>query len=256
MGSELKTNTGSELKTNEAIKAVRAGKVLLYMQESHAKLHMQLFPGARFLGQDRSVEMVTDVMRRLKEMVPPQSGAKYALIAVGPMDKTAELASRLETERPDIILVLAQIDGGKYEVLAGRPYNPKEEITDVELLRQVLRLYVVVRGEVHYYSSVAEMLREIASKYKKVAVFNDTMRQSLQLYARELDIDVEFVKTCDGAADCAEINALGGKPSYRISFPPTTGKLTAEEMVQLYRQGQARAYWSALETEDITQFVL
>jgi len=26
--------------------------------------------------------------------------------------------------------------------------------------------------------------------------------------------------------------------------------------VQLYKQGQARAYWSALETEDITQFVL
>ena len=242
---------GSELKTNEAVKAIRAGKVLLYMQESHAKLHMQLFPGAQYLGQDRSVEMTQDVISRL----PPPSGATYALIAVGPLDKLAELASQLETERPDIILVLAQIDGGKYEVLAGRPYNPKEEITDVELLRQVLRLYVVVRGEVHYYSSVAEMLREIASKYKKVAVFNDTMRQSLQLYARELDIDIEFGKTCDGAADCAQINALGGAPSYRISFPPTAGKLAAEEMIQLYKQGQARAYWAVLETEDITPLV-
>ena len=242
-------------KIREAIEAIKGGKILLYMQESHAKLHMQLFPGARFLGQDRSVEMVEDVMRRLKEMVPPQSGAKYALIAVGPMDKTAELASRLETERPDIILVLAQIDGGKYERLTGKPYNPKEEISDVELLRQVLRLYVVVKGEVHYYSSVAEMLREIASKYKKAAVFNDTMRQSLQLYARELGIDIEFVKMCDDT-NCAQINALGGAPSYRISFPPTAGRLTAEEMIQLYKQGQVRAYWAVLETEDITQFVL
>jgi len=251
MGSELKTNTGSELKTNEAVKAIRAGKVLLYMQESHAKLHMQLFPGALYLGQDRSIDMTQDVISRLQ----PLSGATYALIAVGPPDKLAELAAKLDARRPDVILVVAQVDGQKYERLTKRPYNPKEEITDVELLRQVLKLYVVTRGEVHYYSSVEEMLREISKKYKKVAVFNDVMRQSLEMYARELGIDIEFVKTCDGA-DCVEINALGGKPSYRISFPPTTGKLTAEEMVQLYKQGQARAYWSALETEDITQFVL
>jgi len=238
-------------KANETVKAIREGKVLLYMQESHAKLHAQLFPGALYLGQDRTKDMVHDVISRLQ----PLSGTRYALIAVGPPDKIAELASRLEAERPDVILVVAQIEGQKYEMLTGKPYNPKEEISDAELLRQVLRLYVVTRGEVHYYSSVAEMLQEISKKYRKAAVFNDVMRQSLAMYAQELGIDIEFAKTC-GDADCAQINALGGAPSYRISFPPTTGRLSAEEMMQLYKQGQVRAYWAVLETEDITQFVL
>jgi hypothetical protein len=76
------------------------------------------------------------------------------------------------------------------------------------------------------------------------------------MYAQELGIvGIEFVKTCDDT-DCAQINALGGAPSYRISFPPTAGKLSAEEMIQHYKQGTARAYWAVLETEDITQFVL
>jgi len=228
----------------EAVKAIQEGRVLLYMQEDHARSHMQLFPGARPLGQDRTVDMVEDVMKRL----PPPSGQKHALIAVGPPDKIAELSSRLQKERPDIILVVAQVHGRAYEQLTGRPYNPKENI-EPDVLRKVLRLYVVTKGEVRHYNSVADMLQELDGK--KVAVFNDVMRQSLETYAKELGYNIVFLKTCDGA-DCVQINALGDQPSYRISFPPTVGRLTAEEMVQHYKQGTARAYWSELQTVDIT----
>jgi len=232
----------------EAVKAIQEGRVLLYMQEDHARSHMQLFLGARPLGQDRTVDMVEDVMRRL----PPPSEQKQVLIAVGPPDKIAELASRLQKERLDIILTTAQVEGRAYELLTGKPYNPKENI-EPDLLRKVLKLYVVTRGEVKYYNSVADMLKELDGK--KVAVFNDVMRQSLDAYSKELGYNIVFVKTCDGS-DCVQINALGGQPSYRISFPPTAGRLTAEEMIQHYKQGTARAYWSELQTVDITAQVL
>jgi hypothetical protein len=57
--------------------------------------------------------------------------------------------------------------------------------------------------------------------------------------------DVELVKTCGG---CVEVNSLGFKSGYRVSFPGTAGRLTPEQIAEALFSG-ARIYHVELTAE-------
>jgi hypothetical protein len=160
------------------------------------------------------------------------------LYAVLPIDKAVELKQRA----PWLRLRLLQLDGKVIEKLTGRPYDPKSEYP-IEVLQQALRIFEVRGGYIRYYSNIDDFLRELNSK--KVAVFNDTLREALRIVANA-KVSVELVKTCDD--NCVEINPLGTKSGYRISFPGTAGKLTAEQMAEMIMRGEARVYYAEVET--------
>jgi len=61
--------------------------------------------------------------------------------------------------------------------------------------------------------------------------------------------DVGLVKTC-GDDGCVEVNPLGFKSGYRISFPGTAVRLTAEQIAEMLFSG-ARIYHVELTAEDV-----
>jgi uncharacterized protein YpuA (DUF1002 family) len=57
---------------------------------------------------------------------------------------------------------------------------------------------------------------------------------------------VELVKTCDD--NCVEVNPLGFKSGYRVSFPGTAGRLTPEHIAEALISG-VRLYHVELTAE-------
>jgi acetylglutamate kinase len=134
-----------------------------------------------------------------------------------------------------------QLDGRLIEQLTGQPYNPKQEYPP-EVVLKALKTFEVRGGNVRALSF--EDLRNMLQG-KTVAVFNDTMRQALQM----LIPDAYFVKTCSN--NCIEINPLGNKPGVRISFPGTVGQLDATQMAELIKSGRARIYYAEIEAVEV-----
>jgi hypothetical protein len=187
------------------------------------------------LRQDRTKDVVEDVLSQL----PSQK--ELILYAVMPLDK----AVQLRETAPWIRLRLLQLDGKIIEQITGRPYDPKAQYDD-DVVRRALKVYEIHSGSIRYLS-VEEFLREVNGK--SVAVFNDTLREAIRLVADRFKASVELVKTsCDS---CVEVNPLGYKSGYRISFPGTVGRLTPEQMAEMIISGGARIYYvdvQAVET--------
>jgi hypothetical protein len=184
------------------------------------------------LSQDRSKDTIEDILSQL----PPDAVERGAtLFAVLPLDKVIELKKRA----PNLRVVLMQLDGGVIERITGQPYDPKREY-DANVVKQALKLIEIKRGSVRYMT-FDELRRQLEGK--TVAVFNDTLRAALQSL-----IKANFVKTCSGGV---EINPLGAKSGIRISFPPTAGRLTEEQMVEMFEKGQTRIYYLEVEAEEI-----
>ncbi len=183
------------------------------------------------LTQDRQKDPVEDVLSQIHEH-------RAILYAVLPIDKTIELHQRA----PEMRLILMQLDGRVVEQLTGRPYNPKEEYP-VDVIRQALKTIEIKGGNIKpmTFEELKNMLQN-----KTVAVFNDTMRQALQLL-----ISADFVKTCDGRADCIEVNPLGHRSGIRISFPGTAGRLDAQQMAEMIRNGTTRIYYAEIEAVEV-----
>jgi len=160
------------------------------------------------------------------------------LYAVLPVDKAIELKQRA----PWLKLRLLQLDGKIVEKLTARPYDPKSEYP-IEVLQQALKIFEVKGGKIRYYS-VNDFLRELDGK--RVAVFNDTLREALHVLVANAKVSVELVKTCN--SECVEINPLGIKSGIRISFPGTAGKLTAEQMAEMIVRGETRVYYAEVQT--------
>jgi hypothetical protein len=165
------------------------------------------------------------------------------LYAVMPLDKVVELKQKA----PWLRVRLLQLDGKVVEKLTGRPYDPKSEYPP-EVVRQALRIFEIKGGHVRYLRSVEDLLCELQGK--KIAVFNDTLREALRIAAGNR-IPVELVKTCDSDSNCVEINPLGPRPGYRISFPGTAGKLSAEEMAEMFRRCEARIYYVDVQAQEV-----
>jgi len=70
-------------------------------------------------------------------------------------------------------------------------------------------------------------------------VFNGTLFLGTAVALQRIGVDVELVKTCDD--NCVEVNPLGFQSGYRISFPGTAGRLTAEQIAEALFSG-ARIY--------------
>ncbi len=83
-----------------------------------------------------------------------------------------------------------------------------------------------------------------------MGVFNDAMREGIRLAMNRLGCeDIELVKTCN-SDDCVEINPLGFKSGYRVSFPGTAGKLTPEQMADLIARNETRIYYAEVVAEE------
>jgi len=163
------------------------------------------------------------------------------LYAVLPVDK----AIALKRKAPWLKLRLLQLDGRVVEQITGRPYDPKAEYPP-EVILQALKVVEVRGGIVRYLRSIEDFFCEVDGK--TVAVFNDTLREALTKLNKMAT--VKFVKTCDG--DCVEVNPLGYKSGYRISFPGTAGKLTPEQMAEMLMQGEARIYYADIEAQEVS----
>jgi len=185
------------------------------------------------LRQDRSRDVVEDVLSQL----PPNEPA--ILYAVMPLDRAVQLVQ----QAPWVRLRLLQLDGKVVESLTGRPYDPKTQYDD-EVVRKALRVYEVKGGKIRYLA-VDEFIRELAGK--RVAVFNDAVRQAIGILAGETPI--ELVKTCEDSS-CVEVNPLGFKSGYRISFSGTVGRLSPEQMAEVIRGGQARIYYLEVDARE------
>jgi len=164
------------------------------------------------------------------------------LYAVLPVDKAVELKQKA----PWLKVRLLQLDGKVVEKLTGRPYDPKAEYP-VEVVAQALRVFEVRGGNIRYFRSVEDFLCELNGK--TVAVFNDTLREALMRLNKRAS--VQFVKTCSGD-NCIEVNPLGYKSGYRISFPGTLGKLTPEQMAEIIERGEARIYYAEVEAQEVS----
>jgi hypothetical protein len=70
-------------------------------------------------------------------------------------------------------------------------------------------------------------------------VFGGTLFLGTAVALQHIGVDVELVKTCGDS--CVEVNPLGFKSGYRISFPGTAGRLTAEQIAEMLFSG-ARIY--------------
>jgi hypothetical protein len=66
-------------------------------------------------------------------------------------------------------------------------------------------------------------------------VFNGTLFLGTAVALQRIGVDVELVKTCDN--NCVEVNPLGFQSGYRISFPGTVGRLTAEQIAEALFSG-------------------
>jgi len=176
----------------------------------------------KMLTQDRSKDPVDDILSQISEH-------NITLYAVLPIDKAVEL--RLHA--PGMRLLLLQLDAKLVEQLTGKPYNPKEEHPP-EVIGRALKTYEVKGG--HVKTMTLEELRDML-RGKTVAVFNDTLRQALQM----LMPDANFVKTCN---NCIEVNPSRNKSGLRVSFPGTVGQLNADQMAELIKSGRARIYYA------------
>jgi hypothetical protein len=186
------------------------------------------------LSQDRSRDPVEDIMHQL----PPAAAERGAVLyGVLPPDKAVELKNKM----PKLRLMLLQLDGAVVERITKRPYDPKQEYPK-EVLQQALKA-VEVRGGNIKYLTFDELRQSLNGK--TVAVFNDVLREALQRL-----IQANFVKTCGGVGGCVEVNPLGAKIGYRISFPGTTGRLSAEQMAEVIRRNEARIYYLEIDAEE------
>jgi len=99
------------------------------------------------------------------------------------------------------------------------------------------------------YMSFKEMVDEITRGFKKIGIFNDVMREGFKLALNRLGVNIELVKTCDSDNNCVEVNPLGFKSGYRVSFPGTAGRLTPEQIAEALLSGAARIYHVELVAE-------
>ncbi len=188
------------------------------------------------LRQDRSRDAVEDVLSQLPQNEP------VLLYAVMPLDK----AVQLRMQAPWIRLRILQLDGRVIEQVTGRPYDPKADYGEV--VRMALKVFEIKSGNIRYLT-VDEFLRELEGK--KVAVFNDVVREAIRLLGEKvLGRQLDLVKVCD-SGDCVEVNPLGHRSGYRISFPPTAGRLSSEQMVELILKGEARIYYLEVAAEEV-----
>jgi hypothetical protein len=189
------------------------------------------------LTQNRARDSVDDVLAQIRTDEPA------ILYTVLPMDKVVELRQRV----PHLTVRLLQLDGATVEKLTNKPYDPKAEYP-AEILKAALTVIEVKGGSIRYMV-FKEMIDEILEKgFKKIGVFNDVMREGFGLALKRLGIDVELVKTCD-SNDCVQMNPLGFQSGYRVSFPGTAGKLTAEQIAEALLNGTARVYYVELAAE-------
>jgi len=199
----------------------------------------------QLLEQHRDRDPVEDIVSQLAPALA--SGQPITLYAVLPLDKAIELKKMY----PQIRLILMQLDGKIVEKITGQPYDPKREYPP-EVVVQALKLIEVQDGNVRYVPTLADMLSELAKgSIKKVVIFNDVMREAVKKYAEMTGVKgLEFVKTCNNAS-CIEINPLGMKNGWRVSFPGTAGKLSAEQMVEMFVQKLARVYYVEVKAQEV-----
>jgi hypothetical protein len=78
-------------------------------------------------------------------------------------------------------------------------------------------------------------------------VFNGTLFLGTAVALQRIGVDVELVTTCDDDG-CVEVNSLGFKSGYRVSFPGTAGRLTAEQIAEMLFSG-AMIYHVEIDAE-------
>jgi hypothetical protein len=79
-------------------------------------------------------------------------------------------------------------------------------------------------------------------------VFNGTLFLGTAVALQRIGVaDVELVKTC-GDDGCVEVNPLGFKSGYRVSFPGTAGRLTPEQIAEMLFSG-AMIYHVEIDAE-------
>ncbi len=189
------------------------------------------------LQQDRTKDPVEDVLSQ----IPLQ--ALSILYAVLPIDKAIEL----QQKAPWLKIRLLQLDGKVVEQLTGRPYDPKAEYP-AEVVMKALKVIEIRGGNIRYIRSVEDLFCELNGK--RVSVFNDALRETLNLLLNRLGkVSVELVKTCDQG--CVEINPLGYKSGYRVSFPGAAGRLTPQQMADMIERGEARIYYAEITAEEV-----
>ncbi len=190
------------------------------------------------LPQNRARDPVDDILSQISE------GERATLYAVLPIDKVVELVQRA----PWLKVRLLQLDGSIVEKITGRPYDPKAEY-EPDVIKAALRI-VEVRGGSIRYMTLEEFAGEIVKKgYRQVGVFNDVMREGLRIALTRIGVDVELVKTCD--SDCVQVNPPGYQSGYRISFPGTVGRLTAEQIADMLLAGAARIYYAEIDATTV-----
>ncbi len=192
------------------------------------------------LKQDRTKDPVEDILSQIP------SNESAVLYAVLPIDKAIELRQKA----PWLQVRLLQLDGATVEKLTGKPYDPKAEYP-LDVIQQALKVIEMRSGTIRYMS-FRDMIYEIAKRgFKKMGVFNDAMREGIKLAMNRLGCgeEIELVKTC-GDDTCIEINPLGFKSGYRVSFPGTAGRLTPEQMADLIVRGEARIYYVEIVAEE------
>jgi len=77
-------------------------------------------------------------------------------------------------------------------------------------------------------------------------VFDGTLFLGTAVALQRIGVDVELVKTCDYSG--MEVNPLGFKSGYRVNFPGTAGRLTAEQIAEMLFSG-GRIYHVELTAE-------
>jgi hypothetical protein len=82
-------------------------------------------------------------------------------------------------------------------------------------------------------------------------VFNGTLFLGTAVALQRIGVaDVELVKTC-GDDGCVEVNPLGFKSGYRVSFPGTAGRLTPEQIAEMLFSG-AMIYHVEIDAEVVS----
>jgi hypothetical protein len=190
---------------------------------------------------ERAPWVKTKTLKLDKPITVIEGYVPIILYAVLPIDKAVELKQKA----PWLKIRLLQLDGKIVEKLTGRPYDPKAEYP-VEVVAQALKIFELKGGNIRYFRSVEDFFCEVDGK--TVAVFNDTLREALMMLNKRAS--VQFVKTC-GGDNCVEVNPLGYKSGYRISFPGTAGRLTPEQMAEIIERGEARIYYAEVEAQEV-----
>jgi hypothetical protein len=221
---------------NKTIERKDEQTIYVYTQHAPTIRVLEVCGKVVVLTQDRQKDPVDDVLSQIRTDEPA------VLYAVLPLDKAIELRQGA----PHLTLRLLQLDGTVVERLTGRPYDPKSEYP-LDTVKAALKIIEVKSGKVKYYKDFKEMIDEIVNKgYRKIGVFNDTMREGMKIALQQTEI--ELVKTCS-SNDCVQINPLGLQSGYRISLPGTAGRLTPEQIAEALVSGTARMYHVELTAE-------